>query len=133
MPITRDELRDCASLAREVDRLKEQILRLRARIEGGSLQLVKTTGKGDADPVGTAVSKIDELCERLGGELSRYLELSNRVDAEISGVDSVVQRVILRLRYVDGLRWRDVSEKAHFSVRWCRELCARGRNALGVA
>jgi len=131
MTITYDDLKQCAFMAREADRLREQMLRVRAKVEGGGLRVVvKVTGKGDADPVGTAVSDLDELRVRWQGVIDRYLSLANHIDEVISGVDSPAQRVILRLRYVDGKRWGYICKQTNYSYSWARELRNRGLKAI---
>lgn len=131
--VTQRELEDCAALAREADLLREQMLRLRARMVSG------TAGQGgevrvpSTDPLGEAMARFTELEGRWMGVIARYTALALRADALIAEAADPYSRTVLRLRYLEGLPWEEVAERSGFVSRHCRRLANAALDALGVA
>lgn len=130
--ITIDDLNLCAALAREADDLKERIARLRSMATGSRSIPCGPNGGGYSDRIATTVSAIDELERKMLLKIDAYTQHVRYVEEAIDEVPDADQRRMLRLRYVDGLTWEDVSERTHYSERWCKELRRRGLVFLGV-
>ena len=132
MRITKRELERCAALAREADNLRERIIRLRAAAEGAGMRLDGMPAGGIGDPVGEAVANLDKLRARWMRTIDQYLALMLRADEAIAALDSPEVRTVLRLRYIDGLPWEEVSVKVNYASSHCRRLCNRGLRELDL-
>ena len=131
MHITKQELERCAALAREADHLRERIIRLHAAAEGTGMRVDGVPGgSGIGDPVGDAVANLDKLQGRWTRAIDRYLALMLRADEAIAALESPDVRTVLRLRFIDGLTWDEISMQAHFAPSHCRRLCNRGLRLL---
>ncbi|MCL2545033.1 MAG: DUF1492 domain-containing protein [Clostridia bacterium] len=131
MNITKRELERCAALAREADNLRERMIRLRAAAEGAGMRLDGMPGGGIGDPVGEAVANLDKLRARWMRTIDQYLALMLRADEAIAGLQSPEVRTVLRLRYIDGLPWEEVSVKVNYASSHCRRLGNKGVRELG--
>ena len=130
MNITKRELERCAALAREADNLRERMIRLRAAAEGAGMRLDGMPGGGIGDPVGEAVANLDKMRMRWMRTIDQYLALMLRADEAIAGLGSPEVRTVLRLRYIDGLPWEEVSVKVNYASSHCRRLCNKGVREL---
>lgn|GEM_PF-792250 len=130
MSITKTELERCATLAREADNLRERMIRLRAAAEGAGMRLDGMPAGGVGDPVGEAVANLDKLRTRWMRTIDQYLALMLRADEAIAELESPEVRTVLRLRYIDGLPWEEVSVKVNYASSHCRRLCNRGLREL---
>jgi len=127
MGITCEDLQNCAEMARETDRLREQIIRMRAKAEGMGAQLDRRSCRGRIrDPMGTAVVNMTRLQEQWEAKIQEYSALALRIDQAITGIRDPRGRNILRMRYVDGLRWSDICERVHYSRSRVMDLHAKG-------
>ena len=130
MSITKIELERCAALAREADNLRERMIRLRAAAEGAGMRLDGMPAAGIGDPVGEAVANLDKLRARWMRTIDQYLALMLRADEAIAELEAPEVRTVLRLRYIDGLPWEEVSVKVNYASSHCRRLCNRGLREL---
>lgn len=135
MRLTYEDLRICHSLVREANDLKERLERLRTLAEWGATDRTSCGfGSSPGDRVGKMVSSLADMEREGQAKIDAYLTHAHLVDAAIAEeVEDSTQRTILRLRYLDGLSWEEISERAHYHVRWCKELHARGLKSLGIA
>ena len=131
MNITLDDLRACEAKAREADRLREQIVRLLAKAYGTGARMGGIPGVGINDPVGVAAVMVDELRVNWQKTIDEYLTLVMRVEKAILKVVHPDQRSVLRLRYIDGLAWKEVGEQVHYSITQCKRLHGQGLKNLG--
>jgi DNA-directed RNA polymerase specialized sigma24 family protein len=122
--LTYEDLRICASLAREAEDLLECIKRTRSMLERMAPVYTAAPGSGDAqaDRVGEGVAKLADLETAAQEKLEAYLDFVAQVGAAIDTLAEPDQRRVLRLRYLEGLRWEAIAEKTHFHERWCKEL-----------
>jgi hypothetical protein len=132
--ITYGDLTLCAALAREAADLRERLTCLRSMAERTTARLSPTPGRqGPGDPVGEAVAHLAVLEEAWQRKIEAYAGHVLRVSECIDTLEDPDQRTVLRLRFIDGLVWEEIGERMHFGARWCRVLCQRGVQALGIA
>ena len=104
------------SLQRRLDRLRE------ASASPPSMRLsFAPRGAGSSDPVGEGVARLVELEAELLQKIAGLEAHIRRVEA---GIDALPprQRAVLRARYVDGLSWREVAKKTHYSTDYCKKI-----------
>ena len=132
--MTYDDLKNCAALAREIKRIEEMEEILRSRIERLSVppQEVPASNAHQSDKLGDGVAVLMELAEQWRDRVETYAQHVAAVEACIEGVKDADQRIIMRMRYVDGLTWPEISRTRTYHERWCRELCERGLESAGI-
>lgn len=132
--LTYEDLRICASLIREANDITERIARLEALAERCTAQIREdASGGGSYDPMGDSAAKLADMREEGKRRTSAYLKHAALVDAAITEmVTDSDQRTVIRCRYLDGMGWEEVSEKTHFSRRWCFVLHDRGMESIGL-
>ena len=105
----------------DIEKLQERILRLRSAMEGLNRQMGDGSGGGSTvpkDKLAEDMARLDELERRLAARVINFEELLEDMDVWLAGLPEQ-QRKVMRLRYVDGLKWREVAETAHYSIQHC--------------
>ncbi|MDL2318494.1 hypothetical protein LJC74_05390 [Eubacteriales bacterium OttesenSCG-928-A19] len=129
MELTYEDLRICHSLVREANDLRERIERLRSMAEWCTSQINPSGGYGGhaaQDRVGSLSAELADMEQEAQRRIQAFVEHARVVDAGISQVEDSTQRTVLRLRYLDGLSWEEISGRTHYHTRWCKELHRRG-------
>ena len=106
----------------KIESLKERILRLRSAAELGTRKLQFTPGGSpSADKMADTIARIDELERQLVGETC---ELEQNIETVEYLIDQLppYQRIIMRLRYIDGLTWRQVARRVAYDERHCKRI-----------
>jgi len=113
------DIKNLRSNRSEVESLQERIMRLRSAMELGAQRLRLTPGGHDIrDRLADDMAKLDEL-ERELIERTIQLEQDIRITELYITALPEQQRRVIRLRYVEGLSWREVAKVAHYSVDHC--------------
>ena len=104
-------------LQADANRLWDRVYDLRGRVEAARtshLDGMPHAHGGDADRIGADLSHLEDL-EQEAREVQQEATASRReVEAairKISGRRWADRREVLRLRYLDGLRWEDAAER----------------------
>ncbi len=134
--ITYDDLKHCAALAREARDRQERMERLRSMAERATSAPHHAPGMAtpeSPDRIGDWVHRLDEAqraCDEFCRGVSEHVLEVKLAFWEIHNED---QQEVLELRYIEGLTWDEISDKTHFSERWCRHLHENALDALGIA
>ena len=121
----RERLEDYKSLVLEIELLEEEKCRLRQ----GYLSARVLDGMPRAE--GRSFDHVSELALRLIDMqkiIDQRLDLLIDTRMEIEGLFDRIssdERNLLRLRYIDGLGWEDISDKMAFSLQWLHILHRR--------
>lgn len=104
-------------LQRDADRLWDRAGELRGRISAARsthIDGMPHGSSGDADRIGADLSRLEDL-EQEAREVQQEATASRReIEAairKITGHRWADRREVLRLRYVDGLKWEDAAER----------------------
>ena len=121
--ITIDDLKNVRRQKLRVEALQERIERLRSRAEY-TAHMLSECEQGDPtrDRLAEYVAELDELELELTSEMIALEKQLVDIDSELSKLPENKEKV-LRLRYIEGLNWMNVSERANYCERYCRELC----------
>ena len=117
--LTIDDLKNVRRQKLRVESLQERIERLRSRAEYTQQQLGEC-GRSDPtrDRLAEYVAELDALERELTGEMIALEKQLVVVDAELAKLPENQEKV-LRLRYIDGLSWRKISDLINYSERQC--------------
>jgi len=122
--MTIDDLKNVRRQKLRVAALEERIERLRSRAEYNQRQLGEC-GRGDPtrDRLAEYAAELDELEHELTGEMIALEKQLAFVDAELTKLPEIQEKV-LRLKHLEGMSWRRVSENLGYCERQCRRLAA---------
>ena len=69
------------------------------------------------DKIGDVVARQDKFQRLIDAKLDQLLELREHIEAAIEGLPPN-DRLLLRLRYIDGLTWEQVAVELHYGYQW---------------
>lgn len=130
MPVM-DDLRQIRWLSMELSRLQEQ-LQINVELGGYHAPVLRNCpsyGGGGGDAIGAYVVRTDALREQVE---RRAAEIEARIQAVQGALAAlpVHQRLVMELRYVDGLDWHGVASGVAQSIRWCQKRHAEAARAI---
>ena len=125
--MTIDDLKNVRRQKLRVESLQERIERLRSRAEYTQQQLGEC-GRSDPtrDRLAEYVAELDGLERQLTGEMIALEKQLVFVDAELAKLPENQEKV-LRLRYLDGLKWKEIGTKLNYNVDHCKRI---GQNCI---
>lgn len=120
------------ALRRENDILEEiQQLRMEKMFPATHMEgLSMAAGPSD---LSTYMVKIDELIEKLKEERLKRIILRGKIEEDINRMKDEDEKVVLRYRYIQGLKWEEISEKIGFSLRQTYNYHGRALNNFKIA
>lgn len=108
--MTKKELSQLYWLNREIERDKERLRELESAAQPGAQKITgMPSGAGVADKIGNYAAEIADLKGIIDANISRCFYELNRLNRYIASVDDSQMRLILSLRYVNGLSWQQVA------------------------
>lgn len=119
-------------ILRKIDRLEEELDEWQSRAE-------KITPILSDMPRGGESAGFPEIVEKIMGieeDINREIEEAQKTKKEIlKSVDDMAdekQREILRLRYINGLKWEKIGTRLCMDCRWIMRLHAKALNNLSL-
>ena len=109
-------------LEREIDEL-----RLDRMIPGSPAQDGMPHGSGGGDLSGYA-ARLDELDRKLREQLERKIQLRAEITEKIDAMPNETESLLLRLRYIHGLKWEEVAVKMDYSWKQIHRLHSKALN-----
>ena len=117
--MTKERLRRYIWLKQECRQLQAYLDRIR-----NDMSLVtspRLTGMPHAkDPKGLdeIVIRYEEICGKYEKQLKRYQQETIAIENAIEGVQDPRLRLILRYKYMDGLKWETIADLMHYEISW---------------
>lgn len=123
-------LLEIRNIRSKIESLEERMARLQSAMESGAQQLKDTPGcKRTHDKLADDMAKMDEL-RREHAEAILTLEREFIIiESEIATLPAREQ-MIRRLRYIGGLSWYQISEKANYSIGHCKKINAKATKMI---
>jgi DNA-directed RNA polymerase specialized sigma24 family protein len=106
----------------KIDSINERILRLRSAMETGTCKLdgIKKNIPQE-DRLAESIAKLIELEDDLLQETINLEACIREVECSINNLPEQ-QRLVIRLRDIDGMNWIRISQKMHYDERHCRRI-----------
>lgn len=101
-----------ASNERQIEKLNNEAIGLLGKDFGERVQSSKSNNRLDS-----ILMEIKELITKIEIETEEYYTKKNEIWDVIKKVKNNEQRLVLRLRYIEGLKYKDISEKMHRAER----------------
>ena len=109
MQLTYEDLRICHSLAVEAREIMDRVDAMEAFAARSTPQYGATAaGPVTHDRVGDGAAQIVDYMAGRREVACAYFEHAAIVEAAIDGIKDSTQRRVMRLRYVDGMRWEQI-------------------------
>ena len=110
----KEDFRELRFIKKEIELLKSDIAELHNTLRGTGVGGCKNSGVSDT--VGRAIELIDEKERLLNEALLRCVSKENAILSEIYGVSDSRIRMILKLRFIDGLSWVKTAQELGVTV-----------------
>ena len=108
--MTKKELSQLYYLKKEIKEQQRRLSELEAAATDCSVKITGLpSGKGISDKIGNYAAQIADLKALLDLNLKKCFYELNQLDRFIRGVEDSQMRVILTLRYIQGLSWQRVA------------------------
>jgi DNA-directed RNA polymerase specialized sigma24 family protein len=128
--LTVDDLKSIRRERVRVRSLQERIERLRTGAEYPLRRLGEATAsRGDRDKLAEAVALIMDLERELVQMVISVESKAEQAERKMARLPEQ-QAMVLRLYYCNGLKWREVSKEAHYTMRHCFNIRDRGLDRL---
>ena len=66
-------------------------------------------------------------------DIARYLELMEAIESAISDIKNERQRVILWLKYVEGMTWREIAGTLKHDLRYVQRIAVKAISGLKIS
>jgi len=125
--MTREELGRLRSIQKEIELIKKELTAITDeyvtdRVTGSMTEhpyiLTHFTISGYAS--GDCSNKVKRLERKLKRKLDELMDERERLEEYIESVNDDIARMILRLRYINGLRWNQIGNELGYSERQVR-------------
>lgn len=123
-------LRSYRQREHHIDALLAEAERWRSRAKVMTAHYETTGAKGGSTGFPTAVEKVLELEAQMDREIDAIQQVRCTVVRAIDGLKDARQANVLRLRYLCGIHWEEISHRTHYSLRSVYYLHRAGVRAL---
>ena len=118
----------------EIERLEQEIEMWESRAQRISVSFSPYVEGGEEyDRVQTAVGELVELRAALYERLLDSTSLRLEIEHSITQMQDERLRLLLELRYIDGLTWEKVAERLNTEYRWVLRLHNRALKELTIS
>lgn len=112
------EYRSIGNLERRIEALRETLERTTPQLDG------MPHGSDGSDKMATITASIVDLEKKLD-QRRVNCELEMQIAETVIDTLPDQQRLVMRLRYIEGLSWKQVAEKSNYDKRHCQRIHKR--------
>lgn len=115
--MTKTELLTYKNIKSELQDIDKRISELRSEARSPKGVRYSDMPRGRGEPISAQqryIEQLEELSQMYEEKKSELVKTQIAVERAISSLPSEL-RLLMRYRYIDGLRWEDVNEKMHIS------------------
>ena len=117
-------LRQYVAIAKEIDRLVDERQHIIARLQSPPQPDGMPRGGSVSDPAGNAATKLAMLAAMVDNKLDKLIDLRQDIEAAIEPLPAN-DRLLMRLRYIEGKRWEEIAVELNYNYRWVTKLHGR--------
>lgn len=104
-------------LCERAERYRSMAMRATSRVDA-----LRVSGTSERSKMETYVLEMVDVHDELKRETDRLLEKSRKAERIIGLLPDQRQRMVLQLRYLCGMKWEDMADKLHYTLRWMHKL-----------
>ncbi|SMC38396.1 DUF1492 domain-containing protein [Papillibacter cinnamivorans] len=82
----------------------------------------RVSASHNQDKLSSAVARIADMKSEIDDEMKYLIEMKRIVLSTINSIPNKRQRRVLRLRYINGMRWEEIAVKIERDYRWVHRL-----------
>lgn len=123
-PLTKKEfLNQYLSARREISIKLDEVTKLRSLAEKVTQSFSGAPAGGEASSrVELAAAKIVDLEKEVGRGIDNLEKVRCQVEKAINTLQNPNQRDVLKLRYLNGMKWEQIAVKLNYNYRWVLRL-----------
>ena len=129
--MTKDRLRNYANLKEECEQLRRQLEELEATLYCPKIQRLNgmPSAPSKENALELMIARHVELQERYEAKIAEMTTEMLQIEAAIEALDPTA-RMLLRYRYIDGLKWEEVCVRMNYSWMQTHRIHANALNRL---
>lgn len=112
----KEDLIKYSKIKDELEQIKEKLDEIEATYTQVKAVCIDGMPKGNSvrDSLGDAIAKIESIREIYNYKISQLIEIQIKIENVIDKLDGD-ERILMRKRYIDGLKWEDVCREINYS------------------
>ena len=117
--MTRTYLYQYSDVSKEIEHIKEEIIRLEARMLSPRTSVLSDIPKGPPsqdDQMAMNLIKLEKLREKYQFTLDELCDRQLQIEELIENLEPL-EKELIRYRYIDGMKWKDVFDKLGYSQK----------------
>jgi DNA-directed RNA polymerase specialized sigma24 family protein len=113
--VTKQDLRQYRHLVAEIEQLKAERETLRSKT--GSAPDGQPRGTEPGDVTAEAAIRCEKISRMITERIEESTALLVRIEAAINNLPDARERRLMRLKYIDGLKWAQVADVMGYEIR----------------
>lgn len=129
--VTKEELKEYYRLVCEIRELQEEIKQLQSvwqSVGATRYDIVGGSG-GSGDIMGKTFARLNELTEYYAQKIEERIQQQEKIETAIEHLP-IVERRLMRYRYIDGLDWVNVAARLNYSWKQTHRIHSRALQML---
>ena len=116
--MTKKELHELFWMKKNIKRMEEKLIELEAKAAQITSKISKEPKEHDntVDKLSETVAEIVDLQNEINDQLKKYYERVKYIERSIEALPPR-EALLIRLRYLDQLRWEEICVEMHYSWR----------------
>ena len=79
-----------------------------------------------------SIAKIVDMEKEIGASIDNLKKIREQVEYAINAISNANQRDVLRLRYLDGMKWEQIAVKLNYDYRWVLRLHGMALHEIAI-
>lgn len=113
-------------LLREKEKLMTMLTRTTAAING------MPRGNGEPDKMTKGIDKLVKLEKLIDEEIDKLADKRKEITSSIDAMPNDTYRRVLRLRYIEGLKWDSIADIMHYDIDGKKIFSVHGKALLAL-
>ncbi len=118
---------------REIAIKMDEIIRLREMATKVTQVLTPDKVKGGVENCREeSIAKIVDMEKEIGASIDNLKKIREQVERAINAIPNANQRDVLRLRYLNGMKWEQIAVKLNYDYRWVLRLHGMALHVIAI-